>query len=84
MTLFGNPPPLETGQLFETSHTDGTKTVTFQRGYVSTRLTYNEPSSVALENFRITLHEILNRIIDNTSPPPASNCSRRSSPLDCR
>jgi len=72
MFLFGNLHPPDSGQkLCETSHTDGTKTVTFQSGHFSIRLTYNEPSSVALENFRITLHEILDRIIDDTSPPPA-------------
>lgn len=80
MILFGNLHPLDSGQKpCQTSNTDGTKTVMFQRRRISIRLTYNEPSIVALENFRITLHEILSRIIDDTSLPPTSSNDERSS-----
>lgn len=67
----------------DVSSRDGTNAVTFVRGNITVRLTCNEPSTAALQNFRIALYEILAQMV-NREMPPAVPRNNESASIDSR
>lgn len=74
--------PLPGTRSVQSYHPDGMRTVTFQHGTITVKITYNEPSADAIEHFRTDLYGLLCQIIDSHPAPAQPTHSETSSAID--